>query len=348
MSTDETTKVARGAHLVGSMPLADAAAVFQAAGTILGAQLRRIPDGETGVRTNWIGWQRDVMTRNPALEPVPVDPSKKYGTRAAFRVRDGVSPENVRFDNLGYAEAAIASYAVFRDMKQHGAIPADVRFMVSLPTPMAPVAGFIALDSQAAVEPAYEARMFEELDQICASIPHDQLAVQWDVAVEFGMLEEVWPVYFSNVHEEIIERLMRLGNRVPGDVEMGYHLCYGDSGHQHFKQPDDTSKLVDIANAVSSGVARTINWIHLPVPIERDDDAYYAPLRQFRLHPETELYLGLVHIADGLEGSRRRAEVAARHVSNFGVATECGFGRRPPETVPELLKIHAQLAAPVR
>jgi hypothetical protein len=339
--------VARGAHLVGSVPLADAAAVSQSASTILGGQLRRIPDGETGVRTNWIGWQRAVMDRNPALEPVPVDPTR-YAARAGFRLRDGVSAADVRFDSLGYAEAAISSFAVFSDMKTHGAIPTEVRFMVSLPTPLAPIAAFVAPDAQAAVEPAYEARMLEELSQICASIPHVQLAVQWDVAVEFGMLEGVWPVYFSNVRDGIVERLVRLGGCVPGDVELGYHLCYGDSGHQHFKQPEDTSKLVDIANAVSSGVARPINWIHLPVPIDRDDDAYYEPLSQLQLHPETELYLGLVHIADGLEGSRRRAEVAARFVPNFGVATECGFGRRPPETVPEQLKIHAQLAAPVR
>jgi hypothetical protein len=305
-----------------------------------------MPDGETGVRTNWIGWQLAVMAANPSLEAVPVDPAK-YGTRALFTLRDGVTAGDVHFDNLGYADAATASYATFSDMKQRGAIPSAVRFMVSLPTPLAPVAGFIALDAQTAVEPAYEARMLEELDQICASIPHDQLAVQWDVAVEFGMLEDVWPVYFANVREEIIKRLVRLGKHVPSDVEMGYHLCYGDAGHQHFKQPEDTAKLADIANSVSQRVERSINWFHLPVPIGRDDDAYYAPLSELHLHPETELYLGLVHIADGLEGSRRRAEVAARHVSHFGVATECGFGRRPPETVPELMKIHAQLAARV-
>jgi hypothetical protein len=344
MSTDESII---GAHLVGSVPLADAASVFQAASTNLGGHLRRIPDGETGVRTNWIGWQLAVMQGNPSLEPVSVDPAK-YGTQALFQLRDGVSAADVHFDNLGYADAATASYAIFSDMKQRGAIPTDVRFMVSLPTPLAPVAGFVARDAQAAVEPAYEARMLEELAEICASVPHDQLAVQWDVAVEFGILEGVWPVYFSNVRDEIVERLLRLSQQVPNDVEMGFHLCYGDAGHQHFKQPEDTAKLVDIANAVSSGVARPINWIHLPVPIERNDDAYYEPLRQLHLHPETELYLGLVHIADGLDGSRRRAEVAARHVSTFGVATECGFGRRPAETVPELMKIHAQLAAPVR
>jgi len=38
-----------GAHLVGSVPLPDAEAVFRAV-SALGADLRRLPDGETGVR----------------------------------------------------------------------------------------------------------------------------------------------------------------------------------------------------------------------------------------------------------------------------------------------------------
>jgi hypothetical protein len=29
------------------------------------------------------------------------------------------------------------------------------------------------------------------------------------------------------------------------------------------------------------------------------------------------------------------------------VATECGMGRRPSETIPELLRIHAEVAAPL-
>jgi hypothetical protein len=31
-------------------------------------------------------------------------------------------------------------------------------------------------------------------------------------------------------------------------------------------------------------------------------------------------------------------------VENFSVATECGFGRRKPDTIPELLRIHAAIA----
>ena len=85
----------------------------------------------------------------------------------------------------------------------------------------------------------------------------------------------------------------------------------------------------------------------MPVPRNRSDAAYYAPLRNLRLHPETELYLGLVHFTDGMEGTLKRIKAAQQFVADFGVATECGFGRRPPDTIPELLRIHSQVAEPV-
>ena len=100
-------------------------------------------------------------------------------------------------------------------------------------------------------------------------------------------------------------------------------------------------------SAVSTGVKREINWIHMPMPRNRTDDAYFAPLRRLQLHPETELYLGLVHFTDGVEGTRRRVAVAQKVVADFGVATECGMGRRNPETIPELLRIHSKVAAPL-
>jgi hypothetical protein len=31
-------------------------------------------------------------------------------------------------------------------------------------------------------------------------------------------------------------------------------------------------------------------------------------------------------------------------VTDFGIATECGFGRRPPETVPGLIDLHREVA----
>jgi hypothetical protein len=332
--------IQRPVHLVGSVPLADEEAVFRMASAILGDHLRRIPDGETGVRTNWIGWQTAVFARNPSLEPVS-DTGKAYGQLVQYRLRPGVAESDIAFDNLGYADAAIASYQTFARLKKDGAIPATTRFLVCLPTPLAPTTAFIERASQTVVEPPYEAQMLAEVDRICAAIPHDQLAIQWDTAVEFAILESVgWQSHLDDVRAGIIDRLVRIGEQVPADVELGYHLCYGDAGHQHFVQPKDATLLVTIANDISARLTRPINWIHMPVPRERDDEAFFAPLRDLRLHPETELYLGLVHYTDGVEGARKRIETAQRFAPTFGVATECGFGRRPPETVEPLMEIH--------
>lgn len=103
--------------------------------------------------------------------------------------------------------------------------------------------------------------------------------------------------------------------------------------------------MVELANAIFARDTRTIDWLHLPVPRNRDDDAYFAPLEELKLPSETQLYLGLVHYTDGLEGGKRRMATATRYAPEFGVATECGLGRRPPETIPDVMKLMATLAS---
>jgi len=322
--------------LVGSVPLGSAEEVFQACAHALDGQVKRLPDGETGPRTNWIAWQRGLLGGNPALQQLP-----SAGPFPVFVL----NPEHrgpVAFGALGYAKAALESYAVFRRLREAGRLPAGLRFQVSLPTPLAVVAQYIEASAQAAVEKPYAERLLAEAGEIMAVIPHDALAVQWDVAVEFAVLEGLRRVHFQPVYEGVIDRLCGLRAAIPASVEMGFHLCYGDSGGKHFKEPADTSLLVKIANAISEDSPRPIQWIHMPVPRERDDSAYFAPLRNLKLRPETRLFLGLVHPGDGIEGTRRRMAMAERFFKDFGIATECGFGRRPPETVPELLRVHAE------
>jgi len=94
---------------------------------------------------------------------------------------------------------------------------------------------------------------------------------------------------------------------------------------------------------------------HSPDPIlpyagteGRTDDAYFAPLDNLQLHPETKLYLGLVHYDDAA-GDAARIAAARRHVRIDGVATECGMARGDPARLPSLLAAHvraAQTAAP--
>ena len=63
-------------HFVGSIPLADAAEVFRTVADVIGSRAPRIPDGETGERTLWVGSQVAMLAANPALEPVPENGEK--------------------------------------------------------------------------------------------------------------------------------------------------------------------------------------------------------------------------------------------------------------------------------
>jgi SAM-dependent methyltransferase len=346
MTASPDDALAHGAHLVGSVPLASAEAVFETVAVHLGDRVRRIPDGETGPRSDWIVWQLPVFTSQPQLEVVPPGPSS-WRPLPRVRLADGADAQRVRFEALGYAEAALASYRAFARLKRDGRVPPACRFQVCLPTPLAPISAFVAPEHQAALEPPYEARLLEELALVLREVPRDQLAIQWDTNFEFAMLEGVFPVWFADVKGGILERLLRLARHVPPDVELGYHFCYGDVQHRHFKEPADAGRLVEVANALAASLGRPLSWIHLPVPRDRADEAYYAPLADLRLRPETELYLGLVHHTDGVDGTRRRLAAARRFVSGFGVATECGWGRRPPATIPELLRIHHAVTAPL-
>ena len=100
-----------------------------------------------------------------------------------------------------------------------------------------------------------------------------------------------------------------------------------------------------MANLIARHVPRPIAWMHRPVPIDRSDDAFFAPLRELRLGPETELYLGLVHARDGVEGTMTRIAAASRVVEPFGIASECGISRgRNPRLALDFIKTYAEAA----
>ena len=339
------------AHLVGSVNLPDARTVFETAAAQAGAVLDRIPDGETDERRGWIVAQIATLSQVPQLELIqrPRGPHDDWLPDEGliwFQIAGDASPEDVELPEMGYVAAARASFETFSALKAEGVIAPGTRFQVSLPTPLAIVGAYIAPWHMEAVEPRVEAAMRREVEGLVSALPHDELAIQWDVAVEITLLEEQFPSFFSPVLDGVAERLTRIASWVPGDVPVGFHLCYGDAGGKHIMEPRDAAVLADLANAIARTATRPVAWIHMPVPIERDDDAYFAPLEGLALAPDTTLYLGLLHKEDGIEGAGRRIAAARRHVGAFGVATECGMARdAEPEDVPGLLALHAEASA---
>jgi hypothetical protein len=337
------------AQLCGSVNLEDAETVFRTLARISGDTLHRVPDGETGPRQQWIMAQMPRFAANPDF--VGEESGFAYGARPNFRLREGLAPEDASFD-LGYAAVTTESYPLFQRLRDEGLFAADARFQVSLPTQAAIVGVFIHPDEQAAIAPVFEQALAREIAGIRAVVPDGDLALQWDVAVEFSWLEGRNLTPPPADENGILAQLVRLGELVPEPIELGYHLCYGDAPDepggvgQHFMQPEDASLLVRVANAILSGVRRRVDWIHMPVPIERDDDPYFEPLEALQLPTETRLFLGLVHWQDGVEGTQRRINTAAKHVRGFGVATECGMGRRPRDVVSTLLEIQHDVVVP--
>ena len=334
-----------GVHLVGSVPLGSAEEVFRRVAGTLGERLRRIPDGETGPRADWILWQYPVFSSLPEFVVGPPGDAT-YRTLPKLRLGAGVSDDAVTFGSLGYAETAIASYRLFAQLKRDGVIPSHCRFQVCLPTPVAPISAFIDPEHQARLEPLYEAKVLDELAQIVTAVPHDQLAVQWDARAEFAMLEGATPAWFGDVRSGILERFLRLSRHVPADVELGFHLCYGDEAHGHFVALEDSRKLVEVANAIAVSLSRPLNWIHMPAPRE-DADEYFEPLASLTLQPATELYLGLIHQEDDVEVTRQRIAAAQRHIRGFGAASDCGWGRGGSDAVEELLELHRAVSRPL-
>ena len=70
-------------------------------------------------------------------------------------------------------------------------------------------------------------------------------------------------------------------------------------------------------------------------------DDFFAPLDGLDVG-DTKVFLGIIHHTDGIDAFRRRRDLAGKHLSSFGIASVCGYGRVKPEKLPEILRIHAQ------
>lgn len=341
----------RGIYLVGSVPFASTAEVFEKISAAFGPRIARIPDGEVGERIDWVTHLESLFRDNPAFEPS----DEVFGVHAGaakrrrYRLKAGKAPLDVTFGNLGYADDARASYAEFARLRDAGKIASGTRFQVDLVPAHSVLWLFVVEDQQPALDPVYNAAVARELDAITAAIPHRDLAIQFDIAsAVFARLERGEPTVYGRTKDEMLERfgsiVAALADRVPAGVELMFHFCYGDANHRHAVEPTDMGDMVEMANRLDQKITRSIELIHMPVPRDRSDAAYFAPLRRLDLAPETGLALGLVHYTDGLEGTKRRMDTARQFVADYTVATECGFGRRSPETIPSLLRLHLDAA----
>ena len=336
-----------GAHLVGSVPLASAEAVFRLVAGELGTRVRRIPDGETGPRADWIVWQYPVLSSRPQFEVAPPTP-RSYRALPRLRLRPGEDVSALEFDSLGYADAAVASYRTFAVLKRDGVVPRGCRFQVSLPTPLAPVSAFVAVEDQAAVEPPYERAMRRELARIAAEIPNDQLAVQWDTqprarhargrragAVPRRPCRRARPAPPDRAARPGRSRarvpLLRGPRRAGAPPRAGRRRSDG--------RPRECARGRARAAASTGSTCRSRRR-----PTTRPSSSRCGGSGSSRGRRSTS---ALLHPGEVDEVTERRIALAQTALDAFGVATPCGWGRLAPALVPELVDRHVRLSLPV-
>ena len=345
--------------LVGSVPLNSAEEVLRVCAEGVGDLVPSLPDGEVNFRIEWINFlAAKIYSEHPSLETTsrPKDVDGKpgwvptgYDDHWIFKVKPGL--DSVHFDNLGYAAQAKNSYETFRALRQEGVIPANVRFQVSLPLTESATRWFLTnAEDFAILWDAYEEAMGRELATIQSDIPTDDLLIQWDICMEVLAIDtndqreglSAW-VPPGDPLDRYLRAITAVAAHVVDEVPMGLHLCYGDLLHAHLVEPKDLGVVVGIANDSVREIERQVDFVHVPVPRGRDDDAYFQPLADLDIGA-AKLFIGLVHHTDGVDGGLRRLATAKKYAAGFGIATECGLGRRPPETIKELLQIHRGVA----
>jgi hypothetical protein len=336
---------------VGSAPPRSAAAVFEAVSEHVGALAATVPDGDQA------GWLWAVMKHygaHPQLEVGDYVLANAGGELRIpqFKLKPGVKPEQLRLGPFGYAAEAAKSYAEFKRLRAEGKFAADTRLQVTFPTPLTSILHVAHRPED--VLPAAEAAFKSEIDLLLRAVPAEDLLISWDVCEPVSVEVQRRPDEASSMFKNSLGRLpsmtlsldsvARAGAMVPPGCGLGFHFCYGSPEDKHVLEPIDTGLLVDFMNGISARVTRPIDWMHFPVPIERDDAAYFQPLKGLRLHPETKLYLGLVHWEDGTAGATRRIKAAKTVLADFGVATECGLHSTKPENYPAMLDLHREIA----
>ena len=328
-------------YLTGSINVPSTEAAFRLVGDRLQPGVSRVPDGEPGDRANWVLVHSAHFLSNPTLD---VDEGRA-------KVRPGTP---VSFGDVDYHSSAIASYADFRAARDAGTLAPESRFLVSIATPFNAVNSFVAFDSQVEVALAYEQALRRSVDAIQDAIPHADLAIQWDLPTELATIEGWFPNPYGDV-EPIFAATARIAQWVNDDVDLTFHLCYGDSkfgaspfmgdapdaeaaarGGRHIL-PRDASAIVTLANGLSRHITRPINAIQAATVATWTKRAHWQPLAALAVEPETEFFLGLVHAEDGAEGARKRAAVAAEFLPHFGLSTECGLGRHSPVQLEAVL-----------
>lgn len=335
--------------LVGSLPAESTDSALSSGARHFGDMIHALPDGETGPRSAWVGYERehlvrphpDIVTVRETASPTGV-PRHAHET-PSFGIRPGVT--ELYWDSWGRIDEAIASYAKFRALRADGVIPEHVRFQVGLPFPTSALNALkedFGRDYQVAAR-SYEDLVAREVSRLTAAVPPEDLAIQWDVCYEVLDIEGVLSWTTVEAWERFTNPVERLTRLIPEETLVGYHLCYGTFPEWPMFEARDMDLIVRMANYAAKHSGRRVDWFHLAGPryMRSEDHSFFRPLTDLEVG-DCRVFLGIVLPVDGVPGLLRRHATASRYLSEFGVAMYCGFGRQPGEDGEQTMADHAE------
>jgi hypothetical protein len=339
--------------LVGSIPLRSALEVFTTAGEYFDDNLAYMPDGEFGDRIWWHNYiARFVYHGHPSIKtvkrPAPIDGFPNWKPRDLadmwmFEVEEGVT--SVKLPELGYAKWAAASYETFCLLRSNGRIPKSRKFQVNLPLTSSAIATFFHKRPDLTIMArAYEDAARREVGTILESVPAKDLLILWDVCVEILDLEGALPwMPREGALERSAEGARNIIAKIPHDVAVGYHLCYGTLPRWPMVELQSIATQVALANELIKRSERPVEVLHM-VLAKQPTENFFEGAENLKLG-NTDLYLGLIHEDDTLDANLARLRLARKFFPTFGTSYVCGFGRREPEDTRRLLTRHREVAA---
>ena len=347
--------------LVGSLPYEDEAAAMDRAFELAGDRLIALPDGEIGERSDrypngdrsqWVAGLAGRLTREAELFDV-VDPGtmNEQGFPVDFDSTVRLRPRHRAVElgerlNLGYDTFARRSFPHFARLR--ASVPRrDLRMQVGLPTGLGVAASVLSPARALRFAPAFAACVAREACNLAAAVGAENLLFQIEVPAEVVMAHRVPRMAWRFASGPVLDLVRRLPDQVP----VGLHLCYGDLNNVAAITPEDFGRLIGFAQSLLRRwpPSHTRAYIHLPFAAGSSppptDPAAYRSLGGLELPAGSRLVAGFVHETPNLESLETLLKtIETTRGAQVDVATACGLGRRTPEVADELIRRCVHLA----
>ena len=337
----------RTAHLVGSVPLESAEAAMTAGLERLGPNLRWLPDGETGERTNWILHIVESFRQHPDLEIKREGDWTDYDKTPVFKVRDGHTLSGDSLD-FGHAADFQANYPTCRKLREQYGYE-DLAYQLGVPGDFD-----MALFTLGPLGAFRQKKPFTDATLRTIRTVHaeagDDVVFQIEVPAELVFVAKM-PAPLQPAMAAFMARgILQLAEQSPEGARFGVHLCLGDMNHRALGRMSDVSPLVHLTNALAAKwpAGRPLEFIHAPFaaaiepPVNRR--GFYAPLSKLRLPSEVDFIAGFAHEDQTFDAQRTlRDHIDGLVGREVGIATACGLGRRESEAAVAAIDRTAEL-----